>query len=88
MKSGRPKKAPKVPNPRPNSNYMKEADTKLRLKSKMWPMKVKRLSKQLLFYSCLFNKKAPFQGLFSFLDDKKLTTVLLIEVGELMSFLF
>jgi len=45
MKSGRPKKAPKVPNPRPNSNYMKEADTKLRLKSKMWPMKSKRLSK-------------------------------------------
>jgi hypothetical protein len=45
MKSGRPKKAPKVPNPRPNANYMKEADTKLRLKSKMWPLKTKRLSK-------------------------------------------
>jgi len=45
MKAGKPKKAPKVPNPRPNANYMKEADTKLRLKSKMWPMKVKRLSK-------------------------------------------
>ena len=45
MKSGRPKKAPKVTNPRPNANYMKEADTKLRLKSKMWPLKTKRLSK-------------------------------------------
>jgi len=45
MKAGKPKKAPKVHNPRPNANYMKEADTKLRLKSKMWPMRVKRLSK-------------------------------------------
>lgn len=46
MKAGKPRKAPKVSPPRPiNSNYMKEADTKLRLKSKMWPMKVKRLSK-------------------------------------------
>ena len=46
MKSGRPKKAPKVSPPRPiNGNYMKEADTKLRRKSKMWPMKQKRLSK-------------------------------------------
>lgn len=43
--SGVPKKAPKVKNPRPNSNYMKEADTKLRLKSPQWPMKQKRLSK-------------------------------------------
>jgi len=24
MKSGKPKRAPKVPNPRPNANYMKE----------------------------------------------------------------
>lgn len=40
------KKAPKVAPPNPiNGNYMKEADTKLRLKSKMWPMKQKRLSK-------------------------------------------
>lgn len=39
------KKAPKVKNPRPKDNYMKEADTKLRLKSPMWPMKQKRLSK-------------------------------------------
>jgi len=45
MKAGKPKKAPKVTNPRPNANYMKEADTKLRLKSKMWPLKQKRLSK-------------------------------------------
>lgn len=44
-KSGAPRKAPKVKNPRPKDNYMKEADTKLRLKSKMWPMKSKRLSK-------------------------------------------
>jgi hypothetical protein len=46
MKSGKPQKAPKVPPPKPiNGNYMKEADTKLRLKSKMWPLKQKRLSK-------------------------------------------
>jgi hypothetical protein len=45
-KSGKPKKAPKVKAPDPkNPNYMKEADTKLRLKSPMWPMKQKRLSK-------------------------------------------
>jgi hypothetical protein len=44
-KSGSPKKAPKVKNPRPKDNYMKEADTKLRLKSPQWPMKSKRLSK-------------------------------------------
>jgi hypothetical protein len=39
------KVAPKVPNSRPKDNYMKEADTKLRLKSPQWPMKQKRLSK-------------------------------------------
>lgn len=45
-KSGKPRKAPKVAPPKPiNGNYMKEADTKLRLKSPMWPMKQKRLSK-------------------------------------------
>jgi hypothetical protein len=45
-KSGKPRKAPKVKPPNPiNGNYMKEADTKLRLKSKMWPLKQKRLSK-------------------------------------------
>lgn len=45
-KSGAPKKAPKVKAPsRKAPNYMKEADTKLRLKSPMWPMKQKRLSK-------------------------------------------
>ena len=44
-KSGAPKKAPKVNNSRSQDNYMKEADTKLRLKSPMWPMKSKRLSK-------------------------------------------
>ena len=44
--SGKPRPAPKVAPPKPiNGNYMKEADTKLRLNSKMWPMKVKRLSK-------------------------------------------
>ena len=45
MKSGKPKKAPKVVNPRPKDNYMKESDTKNRLKSKMWPLKSERLSK-------------------------------------------
>ena len=45
MKSGKPKKAPKVKNPAPNKPFMKEADTKLRLKSPMLPMKQKRLSK-------------------------------------------
>lgn len=44
-KSGKPRKAPKVNNSRPNANFMKEADTKLRLKSPMLPMKQKRLSK-------------------------------------------
>ena len=45
-KSRKPKKAPKVAAPNPiNGNYMREADTKLRLKSPMWPMKQKRLSK-------------------------------------------
>jgi hypothetical protein len=44
--SGKPRPAPKVAPPKPiNGNYMKEADTKLRLKSKMWPLKQKRLSK-------------------------------------------
>jgi len=44
-KSGSPRKAPKVNNPNPKGNYMKEADTKSRLKSPMLPMKQKRLSK-------------------------------------------
>jgi hypothetical protein len=45
-KSGTPQKAPKVKAPSKTApNYMKEADTKLRLKSKMWPLKQKRLSK-------------------------------------------
>lgn len=44
-KSGKPRKAPKVNNPNPKDNYMKEADTKLRLKSPQLPMKQKRLSK-------------------------------------------
>ena len=44
--SSKPKKAPKVKAPsRKAPNYMKEADTKLRLKSPMLPMKQKRLSK-------------------------------------------
>ncbi len=46
MKSGSPKKAPKIPIPsKKNPNVMKEADTKSRLKSPMAPMKSKRLSK-------------------------------------------
>ena len=45
-KSGEPRKAPKVAPPSKKApNYMKEADTKFRLKSKMWPLKQKRLSK-------------------------------------------
>jgi hypothetical protein len=45
-KSGTPQKAPKVKPPsRKSPNYMKEADTKERLKSPMWPLKQKRLSK-------------------------------------------
>jgi hypothetical protein len=44
-KSGVPRKAPKVNNSNPKGNYMKEADTKDRLKSPQWPMKSKRLSK-------------------------------------------
>jgi hypothetical protein len=44
-KSGAPRMAPKVNNPNPKGNFMKEADTKSRLKSKQWPMKSKRLSK-------------------------------------------
>jgi hypothetical protein len=45
-KSGKPRKAPKVPAPKPaNANYMREADTPKRLKSPMAPMKQKRLSK-------------------------------------------
>ena len=45
-KSGAPRKAPKVAPPKPiNGNYMKEADTKTRLKSPMAPMMQKRLSK-------------------------------------------
>jgi len=44
-KSGKPRKAPKVNNPNPKDNFMREADTKLRLKSPMLPMKQKRLSK-------------------------------------------
>jgi hypothetical protein len=45
-KSGKPRKAPKVPPPNPiNGNYMREADTPKRLKSAMAPMKQKRLSK-------------------------------------------
>jgi hypothetical protein len=44
--SGKPRPAPKVAPPKPvDGNYMKEADTKLRLRSKNWPMKQKRLSK-------------------------------------------
>lgn len=45
-KSGAPRKAPKVAPPSKKApNYMKEADTKMRLKSPMLPMKQKRLSK-------------------------------------------
>lgn len=41
-----PTKAPKVKAPsRANPNFMREADTKARLKSPQLPMKQKRLSK-------------------------------------------
>jgi hypothetical protein len=41
-----PKKAPKVKAPsKDKPNFMREADTKLRLKSPQLPMKQKRLSK-------------------------------------------
>lgn len=46
MKSGKPKKAPKVKAPNPKKpNFMREADNPARLKSAMAPMKSKRLSK-------------------------------------------
>lgn len=46
MKSGKPKKAPKVAIPsKKKPNFMKESDTISRLKSPMAPMKSKRLSK-------------------------------------------
>jgi hypothetical protein len=45
MKDKTPKKAPKVPKPDHDKNYMKEADTKLRRNSPMYPMKTKRVSK-------------------------------------------
>jgi hypothetical protein len=44
-KSGAPRKAPKVKNPSPKNNFMREADNMKRLKSPMAPMKQKRLSK-------------------------------------------
>lgn len=44
MKTKNPK-APKVNNPHPKDNYFKESDSKLRLKSKNWPMHSKRTSK-------------------------------------------
>ena len=45
-KSGKPRKAPKVPAPKPvNANYMREADTPKRLMSPMLPMMQRRLSK-------------------------------------------
>ena len=46
LKMHKPAKAPKVSPPKPvDGNYMREADTPSRLKSKMWPLKQKRLSK-------------------------------------------
>ena len=45
LKMHKPKKAPKVKNPSPKNNFMREADTPSRLKSPMLPMKQKRLSK-------------------------------------------
>ena len=48
LKMHKPAKAPKVAPPKPvDGNYMREADTPARLRSKMWPLKQKRLSKQI-----------------------------------------
>lgn len=45
MKSGKPKKAPKVINPKPNQNFMRESDKIRKRTSPQQPMKAKRLSK-------------------------------------------
>jgi hypothetical protein len=45
MKQGKPKKAPKVPNPDVKNNYMKESDKGSPRKSAQAPMTKKRLSK-------------------------------------------
>lgn len=45
MKSGKPRKAPKVKNPKPKENYMKEYDKSDTRKSPMAPMRQKKLSK-------------------------------------------
>ena len=48
MKSGKPRPAPKVKPPsKAKPNFMKEADTKERLKSPMWPMKQKTFIKMI-----------------------------------------
>jgi hypothetical protein len=45
-KSGKPRKAPKVPSPKPiNGNFMREADVIRKRTSAQQPMKAKRLSK-------------------------------------------
>ena len=45
MKSGKPRKAPKVKNPKPKENYMKENDKSDTRKNPMAPMRQKKLSK-------------------------------------------
>lgn len=50
MKSGKPRKAPKVKNPRPKDNYMKEYSSndkrsKYNQRNPQWPMSKKKLSK-------------------------------------------
>jgi hypothetical protein len=45
MKSGKPRKAPKVPNSKPKDNYMKEYDKSVTRKNPMAPMTKKKLSK-------------------------------------------
>ncbi len=44
MKSGKPKKAPKVNNPRPKDNYMRKSDSKLR--SHKWKRPTRKGVKQ------------------------------------------
>lgn len=50
MKSGKPRKAPKINTPKPNSNYMKEYSSddvrsKKQQGNPQWPMSKKNLSK-------------------------------------------
>ena len=45
MKAGKPRKAPKVSNPHPKENFMRESDVIRKGKSPMAPLTRKRLAK-------------------------------------------